>query len=145
MIGPSSAACTGSRLRASGTIAKIRPARSNAGIVTVIAWGGTVRRPREVALPHLLAAARLVEGDDLHVERVVEVSDRGVVEGEVAVLADAEAAEVERRRGEERRVPGAFRAGISGVSFDVVEGAERHLLDEPLAEIPTERGGMLGG
>ncbi len=71
-------------------------ARSSAGIVTVMACAGHGVEVGEVALVDLLAPAGLVELDHLHVERVVEVGHRRIVEGEVAVLADAETAQVER-------------------------------------------------
>ena len=63
--------------------------------------GGREREARhgvdvgEVALVHLLEPAVPVELDHLHVEGVVEVGDGRVVEGEMAVLPDAEAAQVE--------------------------------------------------
>ena len=72
------------------------PARSRAGMVTVMACAGTSAVGGEVALVDLLAPAGGVELDHLHVERVVEVGHRRVVEGQVAVLADAQAAQVER-------------------------------------------------
>ena len=69
-------------------------------MVTVMACVGTVVDVGEVAFAHLLLTAGGVELHDLHVERVVEVGDGRVVEREVPVLADAEAAEIERvRRG----------------------------------------------
>ena len=70
----------------------------------MIACVGTSSIGREVAFADLLAARRGLERDDLHVERVVEVGDRRIVEREVAVLADAAAAEVERMRAEQRGV-----------------------------------------
>ena len=65
-------------------------------MVAVSARLGTAVDVGEVALVHLLEPARPIELDDLHVEGVVEVGDGRVVEGQMAVLADAEAAEVER-------------------------------------------------
>jgi len=50
----------------------------------------------KVAFADLLTSARVVELHHFHVERIVEVGDRRVVEREMAVLADAEAAQVER-------------------------------------------------
>ena len=94
--GPPGRARTGSALRASGTTARTRSARSSAGMVTVMARAGTSASVGEVALVDLLAAARRVELDHLDVQRVVEVGHRRVVEGQVAVLADPEAAQVER-------------------------------------------------
>ena len=70
----------------------------------------------EVALAHLLATARVVELHHLDVERVVEVGDGRVVEREVPVLADAEAAEVERMVAEQRGVPLALGVGVGGVA-----------------------------
>ena len=70
----------------------------------------------EVTFADLLPTAGGVELHDLHVERVVEVGDGRVVEREVPVLADAEAAEVERvRRGAAPRTA-AHSAPVSAAS-----------------------------
>ena len=55
LTGPSSAARTGSALRASGTMARTRSARSSAGMVTVMAWAGTSASVGEVPFVDLLA------------------------------------------------------------------------------------------
>ena len=56
--GPVSAARTGSALRASGTMARTRPARSSAGMVTVMAWVGTSSRSGKWPSCDLLARGR---------------------------------------------------------------------------------------
>ena len=83
-------------------------------MVTVTARSGTSDSVGEVTLADLLATAGPVEHHHLDVERVVEVGDRRVVEREMAVLADPEAAEVEgvaaqagRRSGRTPRSGGA--------------------------------------
>ena len=48
-----------------------------------------------VALPDLLAAAGVVQLDDLHRLRILEVGNGRVVERQVAVLPDPEAAHVQ--------------------------------------------------
>ena len=49
----------------------------------------------EVTLAHLLTSAGVVELDLLHVDGIVEVGNRWIIEREVTVLADPEAAEIE--------------------------------------------------
>ena len=87
---------TGAALRASGTLAKTCAGAQQRGDGD----GDRVRRHlvdrREMALVHLLSPACDVELDHLHIDRVVEIGHRRVVEREVAVLADAQAAQVER-------------------------------------------------
>ena len=73
------------------------------GLVGHVGLGG------EVALVDLLAPAGLVQRHHLHIERVVEVGDRRVVEGQVPVLADAQAAEVERKLAQQFGVASALR------------------------------------
>ena len=90
-----SARRTGSALRASGTTASTRPARSRAGMVTVMAWAGTASSAAKWPSSPV-AAGRRPRARPPSRRAVVEVGDRRVVEGQVAVLPDAEAAQVER-------------------------------------------------
>ena len=99
VTGPSRAARTGSALRASGTMARTRAARSRAGMVTVIAWSGTsssVAKCPSLTCWRRQAASSVTTFTS---RAVVEVGHRRVVEGQVPVLADAQAAEVERECG----------------------------------------------
>jgi hypothetical protein len=132
-MGPVRAARTGSALRASGTMASTWPARSRAGMVTVMAWSPWPGRRQvgEVALVDLLLPAGRVELDHLDVERVVEVGHRGVVEGQVPVLADAQAAQVERVAPQQVGVAGALGLGVAQ-PLHVVGGPGGRRLDDAL-------------
>ena len=66
-----------------------------------------------MALVDLLQAAGRVELDHLDVERVVEVGDRRVVERQMPVLTDAEAAQVEWVPAQEPRVAVALGFGVA--------------------------------
>ena len=87
---------------------------------------GDVVDRREVTLPHLLAARRRVERDDLHRFRIVEVGDGGIVEREVTVLPYAGTAQVERMRGEQHGVAARFGRRVVG-AVEVVEVTERQV------------------
>jgi len=88
------AARTGAALRVSGTTASTRAAASGRD-GDGHGQSGDVGLRGEVSLAHLLAAAGVVDLDDLDVRDVVEVGHPGVVEGQMTVLADAEAAQVQ--------------------------------------------------
>ena len=111
-FGPSSAARTGGALRASGTIASTCRGAERARARDRDRAGRHVGERREVPLPHLLLLAAVVELDDLHDERIVEVGDRRIVEREVTVLADAEAAHVDRMVDEQLRVARGLGVGV---------------------------------
>ena len=135
--GPSSAARTGSALRASGTIASV-PGAQQPGHRDRDRAGRNVGDGREVAFAHLLELAAIVELDDLDDERVVEVGDRRVVEREVPVLADTEAAEIDRVLLDQARVPRRFALGIARRPVDVVKVAEPQVRRDPLAHVALE-------
>ena len=66
-----------------------------------------------------------------------EVSGR-VVERKVAVLTDAEDADVRRIGLEQRCVPMRFRSDVVRVAVHLVEGAHPHPVDELFAEVVSE-------
>ena len=80
----------------------------------------------EVSFADLLAPARVVELHDLDVEGIGEVGDGRVVERQVTVLADAEAAQVERVGTKQHGVAVALGVEVGRVAVDVVERGERH-------------------
>ena len=98
------------------------------------------------ALADLLAAAGLVERDDRVGGLRPEVGGR-VVEGDVPVLADADAGEVDRRLADRRLEPRALGGRVRGVAADELEGAGRagELREQPLAQESSERRGVVGG
>ena len=75
---------------------------------------------------------------------VGEVGDGRVVEREVAVLADPEAAEVERVVASSSGVAAAFGVGVRRVAVDEVERTDRDPLDDPLAHVAGEARGVVG-
>ena len=64
-------------------------------MLTVMASGRDLVSGGEVALVDLLVATRRVQLDQLDVFGIVEAGHRGVIEGQVAVLPDAQAAKIE--------------------------------------------------
>ncbi len=112
-------------------------------MVTVIACPGTSASGLQMPLVDLLSAARRVELDHLDVQRVVEVGDTWVVEGQVAVLADAETAEVERVRGQQFAVVLALRCGI-GTSVQVVGRPRVGRLLDSFPDPAPEAGRVVG-
>src|SRR5262249_42965337 len=76
--------------------------------------GGDGGEGGEAAVVDLLLAAGVVERDDLGDLRVVEIGDGGVVEGDVAVLADAQAHDVDGGLAEQVGVAAAFGVGGRG-------------------------------
>jgi hypothetical protein len=79
-----------------------------AGTVRVRAYGGTASRRGEVAFLDLLHFAGVVELHEFDRVRVVEAGDWRVVEGDVTVFADAQAAEVDGLGLEQGGVAGDF-------------------------------------
>ncbi len=139
VTGPSRAARTGAALRASGTIARTRPRAEQRRDGDGERGGRDVRVGREVALADLLGSAVGVEAHLLHVEGVLEVGGGRVVEREVAVLADPEAAEVEGVGGQQCGVAVAL-AGGRGESVDVVGGPGSGRCHDPLSDPAAEAG-----
>ena len=96
-----------------------------------------------MALADLLLAARLVELHQLDHARVVEVSHGGIVEREVAVLTDAEAAKIDGLRSEQFRVALAFAEGQQGVAFKVMEVFRFQSCFNTFAHVLSEAGRMI--
>ena len=96
-----------------------------------------VGQRREAAVVHLLAPARVVERHDLHARRVGEVRHRRVVERQVAVLADAEADEVDRRRRQQGRVARARDRGRQ-LGRQRVERADRDVVEQVGPQVAPE-------
>ncbi len=78
-------------------------------------WDGKRQRTRrngfqarEIPFTHLLAFAGVVEPHDFNRASVVEIGHGRIVESQVAVFADAEAAEVNRLSAQQLRVAFAF-------------------------------------
>ena len=77
--------------------------------------------------------------------RVIEIRDRGIVEGEMPVLSDAEQAEL--RMGGAKRLAIFARGapGIGSVPVHLVECSHSHLAGQPLAQVSAEGAGVIGG
>ncbi len=105
--------------------------------------GGNIVIGGEVSLVNLLGPARRVQGHHLHILRVVEIGHRRVVEGQVPVLADTQAAEVEGVVAQERRVPLAL-CRRRRPPVEVVGRLGLGGLHDPLADPALEAGRMVG-
>ena len=105
---------------------------------------GHLVHAREVTFVHLLLTAGQVELDDLHQTLVLEVGDRRIVEGDVAILTDAEAAEVDFLCVQEGGVAFAFRNGLKAIAFEVVEGFRLEAGFDAFAHVAAEAGFVLG-
>ena len=103
---------------------------------------GDVVKAGEVALVDLLAPAGRFEFDDLDVARVGEVGHRRVVEGQVPVLADPEAAQVERILRQQVAVAAALRLGVSE-TLHVERGLGVRRLDDALPYPALEACGVV--
>ena len=108
-------------------------------MVTVMAWVGTASRSGKWPSLTCWRAAGRLELDHLDVERVVEVGHRRVVEGQVPVLADAEAAQVERVLPQQVGVAAALGLGVAE-TLDVVGGLRVGRLHDALADPALEAG-----
>lgn len=99
----------------------------------------------EGAVDHLLLTADgIVKPDNLDVERIVEVSDRRIVEGDVAVAADAEADDVYGCSGETLGIIARALLGI-GVAFHQMDSAEGQLVEDASLEPGAEALRRVGG
>ena len=85
----------------------------------------------------LLEPAGLVERDLLDRQRVVEVGDGRVVEGDVPVLADAHADDVDLNSLQKGGIPAAGLVGIA-LGPDVVHAGEGHLAEDGGAQEVAE-------
>ena len=94
-------------------------------------------------LVDLLLPACGVEFDHLDVERVVEVGHARVVERQVPVLPDAQAAQVKGVPGQEIRIAGAGGRDVT-LSVDVVRRLRCCGFDDPFSDPPLESGRMVG-
>ena len=95
-------------------------------------------------LPHLLAAAGVIEVDNFDVEWIVKVRNAGVVEREMTVLTDADTTQVEWKVAEESGIARAFLVEVFGISRQLVELTQTGRRDEPFAEVTPKAGRMLG-
>lgn len=98
----------------------------------------------EAAFADLLLAAGAVELNQFDGARVVEVGDGRVVEGDMAVLADAETAEVDGLCPQQFGVTRAFGERFGAVAAQVVEGAGGQALVDAFPEEAPETGGVIG-
>jgi hypothetical protein len=94
----------------------------------------------EGAFADLLLAAGFVELDQFDRVRIVEVGDGRIVEGEVSVLADTEATEIDGLGAEERSITRALGQGLVGVAGEIVKGRGAEAALYAFAEEPAEAG-----
>jgi hypothetical protein len=91
-----------------------------------------------MAFANLLAPAGIIQADDLHRQRVVEVRHRRVVEADVPVFADSDEARIDGGLGEQVAISTAFRVQIPRVTVDIMHGAERNTVGQPGLQPQTE-------
>src|SRR5712692_3508789 len=99
---------------------------------------GDVLEAGEAAVVDLLAPAGLVELHDPDVELFREVADRGVDEGQVAVLAHAQDRQPRALALEQGGVARALAGLVGRVAVDPVEGPRAHVIEQPLAQEAPE-------
>ena len=99
----------------------------------------------EAAVVDLLLAAGEVEFDDFDEERVGEVGDGRVVEGDVAVFANAHADEIDGLCAEEGGVAGGDGLGVGLFGGQGMEAAEGDVAEEMLVEVVAEALRVRGG
>src|SRR5579884_2398942 len=100
---------------------------------------------RKMAVADLLHAAGCVELRDFDGARVFEIGDRRIVEGYVAVFADAEAAEVNRLRAQQGGVTIAFVHWQQGVAFEVMKHARLHTAGNAFAHVKAKARLVIAG
>ena len=87
-------------------------------------------------------AARVVDLDRLDDQRIVEIGDVRVVEGEMAVLADPDQGEIDAAVGEQAAVAGALDVGTAGgrrAAIEQLDPARPHARPDPALEPLPER------
>lgn len=93
---------------------------------------------REMPLLHLLHLAGVVELHELHPMRIVEPRHRRVIERDVPVLPDPQAAQIHRLHPQQPRVPLNLVQRLRAVPIEVVERPRMHQLLHPLPQVPPE-------
>ena len=106
---------------------------------------GDIFQAGEGAVVNLLHTADIVEFDRADVARVLEIADRRIDEGEVAVLADTHDHQARARLPQQGGVALAFGIGIGGLGVELVEGGDRDVVEEAIAEKAAEGCRMVSG
>lgn len=106
---------------------------------------GHVGERREATVVHLLLAAGEVELDDFDEERVGEVGDGRVVEGDVAVFPDAHADKIDGLFAEEGGIAGGDGAGVGLFGGQRMEAAEGNVAEEMVLEVVAKALRVRGG
>ena len=104
---------------------------------------GDIFQADEGAVVNLLHTADIVELDRADIARVVEIADRWIDEGEVAVLADTHDDQAGARLPQQGGVALAFGIGIGGLGIELVEGGDRDVVEEAIAEKAAEGSWMV--
>lgn len=84
---------------------------------------------REALIIDLLLAAGLIESNNLDVKRIIEIRHRWIIESNMAVYADPEADQVDRRLGKASRV-GLRRRGRIRFGGNVMHSREGEMSEE---------------
>ena len=107
--------------------------------------GGHRGQVGEPALTQLLAPAGFIEFDRLYPYRVLEIGNRRIVEGDVAVFTDTDASDVHGMALQQRLVLGHLPLRIWGIAIDQVNRCRFHLIEDTLFQVLTEAGRMMDG
>lgn len=99
----------------------------------------------EVTLAHLLPPARGIEHDAFRGDGSIEVGDMRIVKGEVAVFADADEREVDRRGQQPAAVTAHHFIEVRGIALDAADRARMHALHKVVLDPIAETGGVPGG
>src|ERR1035437_2402189 len=73
-----------------------------------------------MTLAHLLLPAVWVQDDAFHHQRIFEVRDGRIVDGDVSILADPHKSQIDRTGGEQSRVARYFRVQVGGVAIEIL-------------------------
>ena len=133
--------CTARAFRSSGTMQRISRDFRICAIDMEIARSGTSRRLANQPSPICCFRQASSRVTTRYGSCGLEVGG-GIVEGQVAVLADTHEGHVDRMRGQELAHPKRLRRGIGRVSLDEVEGARPHPGHDPLLQVAAKARGM---
>src|SRR5437764_573547 len=97
-----------------------------------------------MAFIDLLLTASFIQLHELHAMFVLKICHGRIIESEVAILTDAQTAEIDRLSFQQRRVALAFIQRQESVSRNVVEGAWTNSLFDAFAHVTSKTRGMIG-
>jgi len=103
-----------------------------------------IGHPGEMTLPHLLAAAGIVQHHALHQQGIGEIGDMGVVERDVAVFADTHESEIHRFGRQFDRITRGHFIGMRSVALQIVSAPRLHFFGKSGPNPEPEAGRVRG-